>query len=178
MNKLLGFLVVLVLIGGIAGAYFFPQVSAQKDDTGIEDESGFLSAAPGPEVTNFFSFASALQRGGRKATTTDDTTTTLVRANFVDATRLDFVPSVPGITATLPATSTIPDLVPKPGDTRDFLICNATTTPATTFTLAFGTGMKTSLGTSTLAIATDKCAQLTFSRKTNGDINVFYDYGY
>jgi hypothetical protein len=137
-----------------------------------------LSAAAGPEVTEFTNFMTGLQRGGVVATSTDDTTATFLARDLNNTSRIDFTPNVAGITATLPATSTLGSFVQKTGDTRDMLLCNASTTAAATFTLAFGSGMIDSLATSTLVIGSRDCAQLTFSRAPNTDIDVFYDLGY
>lgn len=137
-----------------------------------------LGVAAGPEKTEFQSFLSSFQSGGRYATSTDDTSATALASNFKDITRYDFTPNVTGITLTLPATSTLSSFVPKAGDTRSIFLCNATTTAATPFTLAVGTGMNLVQATSTLAINTNYCATLTFSRQADSDIDVFYNLGY
>lgn len=166
LNFLLTVLVsALVAVGAVA-------VFAPKGGEGV------LGARPGPDATEFQNFQAGFQSGGRYATSTDDTTATALASNFKDITRYDFTPNVAGITLTLPATSTLSSFVPKPGDTREVFLCNATTTAATSFTLAAGTGMNLAQATSTLAISTNQCAELRFSRKANSDIDVFYDLGY
>ena len=156
----------LALILSVAG--FF-----QKGPTVQE-----FGATPGPDSYVHSFFHNAVTNGGRFATSTNDTTATSLASDFRDVSRYDFTPNVAGITLTLPATSTMTDFIPKAGMTRQVFLCNATSTAATPFTLAFGSGMNAVLATSTLAIGTDYCADITFSRQSDSDIDVFYDLGY
>lgn len=162
-----GFVALLVS----AGSYAF--LSPVRDSVNQS-----LGANAGPDSYEHSSFFSGLGRGGFFATSTDDTTATFLAGNLNGISRIDFTPNVTGITATLPASSTLTSFVTPRGMTRDILLCNATTTTAAPFTLAFGAGMIDSLATTTLAIESGDCAQLTFSRKGNTDIDVFYDLGY
>lgn len=116
--------------------------------------------------------------GGIRATSTDDTSATFLASDFDVENMIEFKPTVTGITATLPATSTLTSFIPNAGDHRDLMICSATTTAAISFTLAQGTGMNLQQATSTLAIATGQCAILNFYRATDTDIEVYYDLGY
>ena len=167
------FILVLLASALIAGGVAFFVAPKATEDTGVSVGSG-----SGQEHYNHESFLAAITRGGRFATSTDDTTATALGSDFKDIARYDFTPNVGSITLTLPATSTMSDFVPRVGDTRDVFLCNATTTAATPFTLAAGTGMNLVQSTSTLAINTTYCATLTFSRKANSDIDVFYNLGY
>lgn len=134
--------------------------------------SGNLSVGGSTSVETF------TQGGGIRATSTDDTSATFLASDFDVENMIEFTPNVTGITATLPATSTLSSIIPNASDHRDIAVCNATTTAAAPFTLAFGTGMNSHLATSTLAIESGDCATLNLYRATDTDIEVFYDYGY
>lgn len=173
-NSVIGIALVVVIAIAIGG-YIFPNQTQKVVER--------LGANPGPEVLNAQYFRGGFFDGGTVvATSTTDTTSTLTSAEFIQGDRitrlLNFSPSVTGITATLPATSTLSNFVPKAGDTRTVALCNATTTAAVSFTLAAGTGMNLHQATSTLAIRTGICAELEFVRNSDRDIEVFYDLGY
>lgn len=167
MNKTLSVVAIVLALGALGVTFLGGKVT---------DPS--FGANAGPDSYSHSTFFEGLTRGGVNATSTDDTTATFLQGNLLSVSRIEFTPNVTGITATLPATSTLSSFVPKKGMTADIILCNATTTAAAPFTLAFGSGMIDSLATSTLAIESGDCAQLTFSRKSNTDIDVFYDLGY
>lgn len=168
MDKSLSIVAIVLALGALG----FTLVGGK-----VADAPSF-GANAGPDSYFHSTFFEGLTRGGINATSTDDTTATFLQRNLLSVSRIEFTPNVASITATLPATSTLSSFIPKAGMTVDVLVCNATTTASTPFTLAFGTGMIDSLATSTLAIETGDCAQVTFSRKSNTDIDVFYDLGY
>lgn len=171
-NSKLWIAVVVVAIIAI-GAYGFPKTVIQQ-----------LGSLVGPDIYDRVTLHSGLVLGGGiRATSTNDTSATflatdLVNNNNQQFTRIDFTPNVGSITATLPATSTLQNLVPKAGDTSSIKICNATSTATMPFTLAFGSGMNLYQATSTLAVGTGHCASVTFQRESDTDISVFYDLGY
>ena len=144
------------------------------------DESGeAVGAIPGPDVFEHMFFnGNFTVGGGLRATSTDDTSATLTAADFDMETSINFNPSVPSITATFPASSTLVNFLPKAGQVRDLLFCNATTTAGTGVTLAFGTGMDSHLATSTLVVDTGDCAFLVFRRQADTDFDVFYSLGH
>jgi len=74
------------------------------------------------------------------ATSTSGTATTLNEKTLNDFTVIEMTPNVAAFTYTLPATSTLSGLLKKPGDTRTWIIENATSTAGATITVAKGTG--------------------------------------
>lgn len=165
MKKLLA-LLALILVVGFGGFELYK----------AEAPSASFGAAAGPDHYNHENFFLNLTRGGLSTVATSSSMTLLAH-DIVDVSRVNFVPGAGSLTATLPATSTLTAFIPKPGDTQDVLLCNATTTVSTPFTLAAGTGMTFSDATTTLAVQTGKCAQLQFSRRPTTDIDVFVDIG-
>jgi len=146
----------------------------------IFDGSGNLTIASGDTLTvNGTTVVETLTEGGGiRATSTDDTTATFLAADFDVENMIEFTPNVTGITATLPASSTLSSFVPNAGDHRELILCNATTTANASFTLGFGAGMNAQQATSTLAIPDGECAVLDFYRATDTDLEVFYDLGF
>lgn len=138
------------------------------------------TANPGPDIYNTQNFRAGAVIGGNVVSTTSVTAaSTFLKTDLIQQTGLtsliNFTPGVSGITATLPASSTLKELAPVKGDKVSMALCNATTTAAITFTLAVGTGMTLDQATSTVAIPTGQCAKLDFLRASNSDFRVFYD---
>jgi hypothetical protein len=141
------------------------------------------TASPGPDVYNTTNFRAGVVAGGNVISTSSVTAaTTFLNTDLIQKTGLtsliNFTPNVTGITATLPASSTLKDLAPVKGDKVSMALCNATTTAATTFTFAVGAGETLDQATSTLAIPTGQCAKLDFLRTSTSDFRVFYDLFY
>jgi len=78
--------------------------------------------------------------GAVLATSTSGTATTLREHDLVDNSVIQITPNVASFTYTLPATSTLTTLLKNVGDTQSWIFKNATTTAATTLTLAKGNG--------------------------------------
>lgn len=169
MKQFLTALAVLVLIVGFGvGGYLV---------FNAETPSVSYGAAAGPDHTNHENFFANITTGGAFATSTAQSSTLTVK-NITDVSRVDVTPNVASLTVTLPASSTMTGFAPKSGDTQEFMLCNATTTAAIPFTIAFGAGQNGAMATSSTAIAPAACAQLTFVRKPNKDFDVFYNLGY
>ena len=79
--------------------------------------------------------------GDSLATTTTGTATTLKASDLLDYGIIDIMTNVAAHTYTLPATSTMMDLLPKVGMSRKWLFHNATSSSGITLTVAAGTGM-------------------------------------
>ena len=114
------------------------------------------------------------QGGGITATTTLATATTLLAANFDTENIIDITPGGASLTATLPASSTLP-LGTTAGQSRTVYIRNATTTAGVLLTIAGGTGVTLRSASSTAVIMSDTSGalygQIDFVRKTNSDIS-------
>lgn len=162
-----------VISGGVVVALILGYMGVTQP-TIIEN----LGATAGPEYFETQRFLSNFdQGGGIRATSTDDTSTTFLATDFDVETTIAITPTAPGITATLPASSTMPNFLRGAGMTRVVTMCNATTSAQQPFTLAGGTGMDVVNSTSTLAINTGDCAQLRFIRQTDSDFWVLFDQG-
>jgi hypothetical protein len=107
-------------------------------------ESAPLGATPGGDFTNPVIFLSDIMRSNAVASSSQGSQT-VGAAEFrrwSAASTVAFSPGlVAGATITLPASSTVPDLVPKAGDTKTFCVRNATTTTNVAVTLAGSTGI-------------------------------------
>ena len=138
-NKTLGIGLVVVAIIAISGL-LFPQVTREVREL-VE-----VGAAVGPEHLEHQSFRSDITVGGTvRATTTEDG----VSAETLTAALLDnhkvfrYTTNqfADAMTITLPASSTMPNIIPYAGDTRTWIFENGYTAAATTTTLAAGTGI-------------------------------------
>lgn len=109
--------------------------------------------------------------------TTTGTAVTLQQSDFQPYNSMLVNPIVGATTLTLPASSTLSQLVPKPGDVQQLMIVNATGTAAATVTIAGNTGTLLRKATTTPAINAGGVSELEFVRKLNGDIVVFFDQG-
>jgi hypothetical protein len=167
----------LITVSVIAVAALIVAGLALVRPVNVKVETSELGALSGPNILTPTFFNKGLVYGGKRATSTNDTTATFLYTDMDDESLIEFTPNVAGITATLPATSTIANLR-NAGDSRNLMICNATSTASTPFTLAVGTGMNLQQATSTLTIATGQCAFMTFVRASDTDIEVYYDLGF
>lgn len=173
-------IIIALVIGLVIGALLGLSIPRGGQEAVIP-VTNILGSSPEHSELNWFR-AGLIDGGTVVATSTDDTSATFLNTDLIQGDRvsrlINFNPSKAGITATLPATTTLRTFVPNAGDSREVMICNATSTAATTFTLAVGTGMNLQQATSTMAIRTGWCAQLEFVRNSDKDIEVFYDLGY
>lgn len=110
------------------------------------------------------------QGGGTRATSTDDTTATFLASDFDVENVIEFTPNVTGITASLPASSTLSSFLPNASDCRDLTIINATTTAGASFTLGGGTGTLLRKASSTAAVLPGGAALLRVCRKADTDL--------
>lgn len=162
-----------VLGGGVVIALILAIIATSQPDLQPP-----LGASAGPEHFETQRFLANMdQGGGVRATSTDDTTATFLAGDLDVETIIVFTPNVGSITATLPASSTMPNFLRGAGMSRTVALCNGTSTAQTPFTLAGGTGMDVVNSTSTLAINTGDCASLRFIRQSDTDFFVLFDQG-
>ncbi|WP_395019802.1 hypothetical protein [Dongia sp.] len=171
--NILTVLIVLVLLGS-GGVYLYQKAHTSSEGTG---------GPSGQDVYVPTLYHGGVVTGGPvSSTSTNATSATFLASNLLNnqgyVSKISFTPNVSGITATLPATSTLKNYLPLAGDHSTVLLCNATTTATMPFTLAVGTGMNLFQATATMAVNTGHCAKLDFWRATNRDIDVYYDLGY
>lgn len=127
-----------------------------------------ISMAPA-SVTNF------TQGGAYYSTTTAAAATTLLATEMDDESYIQVIPTGAAHTLTLPATSTLSNFAPNPGDFRTLIVENGATA-ATTTTIAAGTGMDLQEPDGqNVVIGQNNYAILTFYRQSNGDMVVTVD---
>ncbi len=104
-----------------------------------------VGAVPGGEFTEFVQLGGGVRFSGSIATSSEGSPT-VKAAEFRSWVRSSLVSYSPGLvvggTLTLPASSTIPDVVPKPGDRATFCMQNSTSTLLVPVTIAGGVGTK------------------------------------
>jgi hypothetical protein len=144
-----------VLAGGIIVSLFVGVLGLTRPEPVTEVvrevvEQAF-GAAAGPEHTNKQIFLGGVQYGGIVATSSQGSQTITAGEfrQWVNASVASYAPGLlAGGTLTLPASSTIPDLVPRAGDRQTFCLRNATTTAGIFVTLAGGTGTNLTVASS------------------------------
>ncbi len=142
-------------------------IKDNSDLSTITDNGGVNVTRMTPSFINIGTFT---QGGGLRASSTDDVTALLLASDFDAENYIDFTPNLIDITLTLPASSTMSDIIPNVGDYRTFFIRNATTTPDAIVILAAGTGWDVEMGTSTPTIYVDDHLIIEMVRKNNTDI--------
>lgn len=104
-----------------------------------------LGAVPGSDFINPVNFQGRVTTSGQFATTSQGTTITVSAGEFRNWANSAMVSFTPGLVAastlTFPASSSVPDLVPRAGDRIKFCFRNATTTANVVTTLAGSTGI-------------------------------------
>lgn len=115
------------------------------------------------------------QGGGITSTTTALAASTLLATDIDEESYVVVTPTGAAHTLTLPATSTLTNFAPNPGDFRTIIIENGATA-ATTTTIAAGAGMDLQEPDGqNVVIGQDNYAILTFYRQSNGDMVVTVD---
>ena len=133
--------------------------------------TGATTVAGATDVSTF------TQGGGMYTSSTAAATATLLASAIDLENFIDYTPNV-NSTLTLPATSTMSALMPVAGDTREYIIRNASSTAAATLTLVAGAGMDLQFVEATggdLVLDGNDAGTLTMTRLTNTDILVLFN---
>jgi len=140
--------------------------SSITSDTGSIDFSDENLTTTGTLIVDQFT-----QGGACWATSTTATSHTVTEQNMLDYNCFEVTWNTGNGTWTLPATSTMTTLLATAGDMREWIIHNATTTAATTFTIAAGTGIDL-IGVTTADAVIDgtEYSRLTCIRQTDTDV--------
>lgn len=146
-----------------------------SDDLVVDKTStltGAVSIVSG-SITGAFDGGTFTESGGIRATSTTNATETLLASDFDVENYIDYTANI-NTTLTLPATTTFATgFLPNAGDTRQVTLRSATTTAATTLTLAAGTGIDLQFAEATggdLVLNGLDVGVITFIRKANTDI--------
>lgn len=161
--------VALVVIFAIAiGGYLFPKAS-----------QFVVGGASGPTHTNHQEFLKGFTKGGNvTATTSTEATFTLTSAYLNrDVSLISWNPSLNNTITTMASTSApLSDL--KAGESLQVYIYNASTTAASTITLAAGTGVDLQKDEGgTVIINGLEVARLTFLKKADTDVIAWLEVG-
>lgn len=119
----------------------YAQHLASKTNVGELAES--FGAFSSPDIYFDVFFHETVQTGGGKYSTTSNAATseTLTEADMLSNNYLYLMSNVGAFTWTLPATSTLTSMLQNVGDTREWLINNATSSSGITLTIAAGSGI-------------------------------------
>lgn len=101
------------------------------------------------------------------STSTSATSATLVQNDFVQYGTWFVTPNTGSLTYTIPASSTMPLIVPAAGNKRQIDICNATTTALTNISFVAGTGIDLEIASSSsisTSIRNGSCAHFQIIR--------------
>jgi hypothetical protein len=136
---------VVVAAGSSEAQYYFGQgfVLMGADSNPVVSEPVVrpdLGATSGTTHTFPETFTGGISFGAALATSTSGSGTTLKESELNKYSMIAMTSNVSAFTYTLPATSTLSTLLKNPGDSRTWTFINATTTVATTLTVAKGTG--------------------------------------
>jgi hypothetical protein len=158
--------IIAVLVGGliVAGGFLMTKPGEQAIQS--------LGAVSSPEVLTYLRVYGPFSQGGEVlASSTTATAGTLTASELQRYSVFEYVANTGNTTLTLPATSTIDNIITRPGESRTWWIHNATTTAATTLTIAAGTGMDL-IGYTTNDDVIDgtEYAQLTCYRQIDTDL--------
>jgi hypothetical protein len=176
MNKFIGLVAgVLVLVVGV---FVYISQSAITADKSTADKS--LGVAAGPEHTESQYFNGGATVGSGCFSTS--TTGTLSAAALKNYSCIYIAPTGAGqgvISLTLPASTTVSDLLPLKGGCREWFIDNTDVAAATTTTVVAGTGHDlvgldaTGAGTGADVIDGLEAATIRMCRQSTGDVITF-----
>lgn len=190
-TALIGIVCLLVLFGGQSAPEPTSQFGGTRFPNGISADSTSPSAgqvrSTTLNVTGAATLSSTASVGGlitlnagqlrsySNATSTTATTYTLVESDIINYDTVLMTPNTGALTVTLPATSTLTSMIPSAGDMHEQCWLNATSTGAATITFAAGTGIDLESATSSLAVAAQGSACLTYIREPDTDVTVLFN---
>lgn len=163
-NKLVLALIAILIVIAIAGVFLPAGKSVVQTVVG---------AFPSPTITEALELLGGVTYGKVNSTSTTATTQTLKAVDIVGFDTVIMTPNVGDVTFTLPASSTLANLVPKAGQQARQCWYNASTTSGIDITFAAGTGIDLEVASSTvsdgnipaLTVLSDSSACFNFIRK-------------
>lgn len=170
------------LVGSLNNQYIEQYIAPIRYNGGYNSQlpiqtSGTFTALGAAVFSGSVSYSVPPVSGSVLATTTPASMT--MKQSDLQVSTILMNPTVGSITVTLPATSTLTSFITVTGQRQTTVFCNATTTPGFLITIAAGTGMNVSIATgtnsSTIAQGSLKCANLTFIRTANTDVDVLME---
>jgi len=175
-NFILIFIFLFILSGCSLGGVGF---NASPGDNVPQASPRFFSQSGGIVSINDefdgFNTGTFTQGGGIRATSTVNASETLLATDFDIENRIEYTMNLSSTTLTITASSSLASFVPNAGNHRAIDIKNSTSTSGIILTIAAGTGTIIHNATSTLAIKPGDFATLEFKRKTNTDIDIFFN---
>ncbi len=163
-NKLVGILIALTLV--LSGYSAFKPAKIEHVEVPTP------GAVSSPDVYTYLNVSGGFTQGGDAlATSTTGTADTLRADQMQQYSVIRYMANTGNTTLTLPATSTMSNIMQRPGQSRTWWIHNATGTAATTLTLAAGTGIDLIAVTAADdVIDGDEYSKLTCWRQIDSDI--------
>ncbi|MBK9580259.1 MAG: hypothetical protein IPO40_24605 [Fibrobacteres bacterium] len=145
----------------------------------VATQSEDLGYAVTPGISMFpASFTSVTTGGGIYATSSNGSAATLQASDIATNNIVEMTWNLAAGTLTLPASSTLSNFAPNPGDERAIYVRNASPTAATSTTIATATGLTLKMAASSTPLLVgdtdaDNTARLIFVRKADSDFNVY-----
>lgn len=165
-NIVIGLVVAIALILSVLAYNRSPQVVVQKTDGTV------VGSLTGPEVNSYLSVHGPFQQGGEVlATSTSGTADVLLATQMQRYSVFEYLANTGNTTLTLPATSTLTNIITSPGESRTWWIHNSTSTGAITLTITAGTGIDLiAYTTADDVIDGTEYAELTCWRQADSDL--------
>lgn len=160
--------IVLALVLGFAG---LSQPAVDLNAVVAEAKKVF-GASAGPEFSFPVIFKETAVIGGKVFATTSAGTVAYTAANL-EGVRLIQHTATAAVTASLPASTTLSNIVQSPGDTKSIYLVPITSA----VTLAGGTGTELNIASSSAVCRVGGLCKIDFVRKTNTDIEVLVTSG-
>ncbi len=163
-NKVVVGIVVVVLV--LLGALVF---GSKSSNTVVTDNEPSPGSVPGGDIFQPVDFFDSVVFSGAVSTTSQGnvTVTAAEFRKWVGSSLVSFSPGLlAGATITLPASSTIASVVPRPGDRAQFCMQNSTSTLLVNLNIAGGVGTK-------LLVASSTATALGSARIETGKIGCF-----
>lgn len=142
--------------------------------TGATALTGNVTVTGNLALTGTISGTGSLTSGGITATSTG-ASMTMTSTDFVGKSLVQVTPTVPAVTLTFPASSTLAAWLPNAGDSTVFTFANASTSPSVNVTIAGTTGVLLRKATTTAVIPTGGTGIIHAVRKSNSDILLSLD---
>lgn len=164
-----------------AYGYYVDGVQIIGDSGAVSSTAGTFTSlsATTMEVTTFSQGGSAAASGSVRATSTTALVVPLLASDFDTENVIDVTLNTGSGVLSFPATSTLTDFIPSPGQTRTIYIRNATTTATTGILVTGGTGVLLKVASSSPALISpdtdgSNYGVVTLIRKADSDIEALF----
>ena len=174
-----GLMAVLLLVN--VGLAFAPtkviNIAGDYIEAAQEIAEETLGAFPGPDIYHYLFLHDTFVQGGAVLASSTSVAADLLQASdILNFSVLDYTPGNLAVTLTLPASTTLNNVIKYAGDCTDFRIRNLDSVSATSTTIAAGTGIDlVENENGDVVIEGGNEAQLKFCREADTDVTVYVD---